>query len=155
VIVMDVVFVPAGGGEVLAVPVPMRILEDGSNTAHRIGFIEARLPPGSGKPPQHIHREHSETFYVVSGTVRFTSADKDVDVAAGGLVTAPVGAPHTFSNPDPDEWATFICTVAPDLYIGYFREIADLQAQCETVDENAILEVMARYATEPYRPTGR
>ena len=149
---MDVVMVPAGGGEVLAGPNRIRILEDGSNTGHRIGFIEARLPPGIPGPPQHIHREHSETFYVVSGTMRFTSADQSVDVAAGGLVTAPVGAPHTFSNPDPDEWATFICTVAPDLYIGYFRDATALRAEHGGVDEKALLKVMARYATEPYRP---
>jgi mannose-6-phosphate isomerase-like protein (cupin superfamily) len=73
---MDVVLVPADGGEVLAGPNRIRILEDGSNTGHRIGFIEACLPPGIGGPPQHIHREHSETFSVVSGMMRFTSADQ-------------------------------------------------------------------------------
>ncbi|HKG51103.1 MAG TPA: cupin domain-containing protein [Actinomycetales bacterium] len=150
---MDVVLVSDGGGEVLAGPNRIRILEDGSNTGHRIGFLEARLPPGSGGPPQHIHRAHSETFYVVSGTMRFASADTDVDVSAGGLVTAPVGAPHTFSNPDPDEWAIFICTVAPDLYIGYFREMTALAARDGRVDEDAALAVMARYATDPYHPT--
>jgi mannose-6-phosphate isomerase-like protein (cupin superfamily) len=148
---MDVVLVPAGGGEVLAGPNRIRILEDGSNTGHQVGIIEARLSPGLGGPPQHIHRQHMETFYVVSGTMRFTSAGAHVDVAAGGMVTAPVGAPHTFSNPDPDEWATFMCVLAPDLYLGYFREMATLGAGSGHVNEKAQLEVMARYATEPYR----
>jgi mannose-6-phosphate isomerase-like protein (cupin superfamily) len=152
---MDVVVVPVDAGEVLAGPNGIRILEDGSNTDHRIGFIEARLPPGVDGPPQHIHREHSETFYVVSGTMRFTSADRSVDVDAGGLVTAPIGAPHTFSNPDPHEWATFVCAVAPDLYVGYFRDVTAVQAEPGGVDAEAVLELMARYATEPYRPPGR
>jgi hypothetical protein len=55
------------------------------------------------------------------------------------------------------EWAAFICTVAPDLYIGYFRELSALIAQrgsLDQVEENAILEVMARYSTEPYLPSG-
>jgi mannose-6-phosphate isomerase-like protein (cupin superfamily) len=151
---MDVVLVPAGGGEVLAGPNGIRILEDGSNTGHRVGIIEARLPPGSGGPPQHIHRQHTESFYVVSGTMRFTSADEHVDVPAGGMVTAPVGAPHTFSNPDADEWAIFVCTMAPDLYIDYFRELTALGARRGGVEEKAHLEVMARYATEPYRRPG-
>jgi hypothetical protein len=60
---MAVVHVAANEGEVLAGPKGIRILEDGSNTGHRIGFLEARLPPGIDGPPQHIHREHSETFY--------------------------------------------------------------------------------------------
>jgi hypothetical protein len=71
------------------------------------------------------------------------------------VVTAPVGVPHTFSNADPAEWAAFICMVAPDLYIGYFRDLSDLIAQhgsLEGVDQSAILEVMARYATAPYVP---
>ena len=152
---MDVVVVPADAGEVLAGPNRIRILEDGSNVEHRIGFIEARLPPGVDGPPQHIHREHSETFYVVSGTMRFTSADQSVDVDAGGLVTAPIGAPHTFSNPDPHEWAAFICTVAPDLYVGYFRDVTALQAEPGGVDATALLQLMARYAPEPYRPPAR
>jgi mannose-6-phosphate isomerase-like protein (cupin superfamily) len=157
---MDVVLVPAGGGEVLPDPVRIRVLEDGSNTGHQVGVVELVCPPGSGGPPQHIHRKHSETFYVVSGTMRFTSAGEHVDVSAGGLVTAPIGVPHTFSNPDPDEWATCIGTVAPDLYIGYFRELAALAAQrggayeISEMDQNAVRELMARYATEPYRPPG-
>ena len=152
---MDVVLVPAGGGEVLAASTGMRILEDGSHTGHRVGLMVDRLPPGGGGPPQHIHRKHSETFYVLSGTMRFTSAEEHVDVRAGGVVTAPIGIPHTFSNPNPAEWAAFSCTVAPDLYIGYFRELSALIAQSgslDQVDENAILEVMARYSTEPYLP---
>ena len=153
---MDIILVPAGGGEVLDSRRGMRILEDGSKVGHRIGVMADRLPPGSGGPPQHFHRQHSVTFYVLSGTMRFTSADEHVDVSAGGLVTAPIGVPHTFSNPDPAEWAAFTCTVAPDLYIGYFRELSALQAQSRAgeVDENAILEVMARYATDPYLPPG-
>jgi hypothetical protein len=48
---MDVVLVPAGAGEVLAGPSGMRILEDGSNTGHRIGVMEDRLPPGLRHAP--------------------------------------------------------------------------------------------------------
>lgn len=154
---MNVILVPEGGGEVLDSQTGMRILEDGSNTGHRIGVMVDSLPPGSGGPPQHIHRKHSETFYVVSGTMRFTTGSEHVDVSPGGLVTAPIGVPHTFSNPDPDEWATFTCTVAPDLYIGYFRELAALRSQpgdAGEVSENTFLEVMAHYATEPYTVPG-
>ncbi|MEU8262486.1 cupin domain-containing protein [Micromonospora sp. NPDC048999] len=120
------------------------------------GHVDS-LPPGSDGPPQHIHRKHTETFYVVSGTVRLTSGSEHVDVSPGGLVTAPIGVPHTFSNPDPDQWATFACTVAPDLYIGYFRDLAALRAEsggADKVSPNTDLQIMARYATEPYTPPG-
>ena len=96
---MDVILVPESAGEVLDSRSGVRILEDGSNTEHRIGVMVDSLPPGSGGPPQHIHRKHSETFYVVSWTMRFTSGSEHVDVSPRGLVTAPIGVPHTFSNP--------------------------------------------------------
>jgi mannose-6-phosphate isomerase-like protein (cupin superfamily) len=133
-------------------PVTVRVLEDGSHTGHRAGLIEGSLPPGSGGPPQHIHREHDEMFFVVSGTVRFISGDEHLDVPAGGLVTAPIGTPHTFGNPDPSQPATMLCTVTPDRYVNYFRELGALAAGGEVPSPNLILEVMSRYATEPYRP---
>jgi mannose-6-phosphate isomerase-like protein (cupin superfamily) len=133
-------------------PVTVRVLEDGSHTGHRAGLIEGSLPPGSGGPPQHIHREHDEMFFVVSGTVRFISGDEHLDVPAGGLVTTPIGTPHTFSNPDPSQPATMLCTVTPDRYVNYFRELGALAAGGEVPSPNLILEVMSRYATEPYRP---
>ncbi len=109
------------------------------------------LPPGTDGPQQHIHRQHTETFYVVSGTVRFTCAAEYIDVTTGGMLTAPIGVPH-LSNPDPDVSATFMCTVAPDLYIAYFRDLAAL-TQSGDADEQTHLDLMARYATEPYTPS--
>jgi len=130
----------------------IRILEDGSHTGHRVGLIEVSLPPGSHGPPQHIHREHDETFFVVSGTVRFISAAEHLDVPAGELVTAPIGTPHTFANPEPSQSATMLCTVSPDRYVSYFRELGALARRGEETSPSAILEVMSHYATEPYRP---
>src|SRR5215469_9861996 len=133
-------------------PVTVRILEDGSHTGHRAGLIEGSLLPGSGGPPQHIHREHDEMFFVVSGTVRFTSGDQNLDVPAGELVTVPIGTPHTFANSDPSRPATMLCTVTPDRYVNYFRELGALAARGDQASSTAILEVMSHYATELYRP---
>jgi hypothetical protein len=36
--------------------------------------------------------------------------------------------------------------VAPDLYIGHFREVTALQAEHGGVDETTLLKVTARYA---------
>ena len=59
----------------LSGPVRMRILEDGSTTAHRLGMGEITIAPHTAGPPQHRHGQHDEGFYVVSGTVRFTVGD--------------------------------------------------------------------------------
>lgn len=134
----------AGGG-----PIRCRIIEDGSNTQRRLGLIEAIVPPGPGGPPQHIHREHDEVFIVTQGKLRFSSGADAVDVATGACVTVPAGTAHTFSNPF-DEPATFICTLTPDLYVEYFRDLTQLFAgNSGQLDPADIVRTMAKYATEP------
>jgi hypothetical protein len=41
-----------------------RILEDGSQTQHRLCVIESALPPHSDGPVFHFHEMHDEGFYV-------------------------------------------------------------------------------------------
>jgi mannose-6-phosphate isomerase-like protein (cupin superfamily) len=112
-----------GDGEVaLSGPLSLRILEDGGTTAHRLGVAEIVIAPHTDGPPQHRHGEHDEGFYVVAGTVRFTSGDTWFDAPARTLVMVPPGAPHSFANPG-GEPAVMLNTFTPDLYIGYFREL--------------------------------
>lgn len=130
-----------------------RVLEDGQGVDGRIGVIECLMPPAWSGPPQHIHRQHDETFYVLTGTVRFTTGTESMDALAGSLVTAPMGDAHTFANPDRDAPASLVCTVTPERYIGYFRELRDLTPGPDgQLEPRQVLEVMSRYATEPYRP---
>jgi uncharacterized cupin superfamily protein len=64
-----------------------------------------------GRAPQHIHREHDESFYVLTGTVRFTSGRDETLATPDALVTAPIGVPHTFANADDQTPASLLCTV--------------------------------------------
>ena len=151
---MTVSLTSPGQGESFASgPVRFRILEDGDSVDGRFGVAECVLGPGWPGPPQHVHHQHDETFFVVSGSVLFTSGAGDLLAEAGSLVTAPIGDPHTFGNPDRDAPATVLCTVTPERYLDYFRDLAGLRPGPDGVLVPAeVLEVMARYATEPYRP---
>lgn len=126
----------------------MKILEDGSNTEHRLGVGEITIEAHTEGPQQHRHAQHDEGFYVVSGRARFTVGADVYDAGPGTWVLIPPGAPHTFANVS-DEPAVILNTFTPDLYVQYFR---DMRAFIEsgapmTKDDNA--EIMARYATEP------
>jgi pimeloyl-ACP methyl ester carboxylesterase/quercetin dioxygenase-like cupin family protein len=132
----------------LSGPILMRILEDGTTTGHRLGVGEITIAPHTDGPPQHRHARHDEGFYVVSGTARFTVGRESHDVGAGTLVMVPPGAPHTFANPG-DEPAVLLNTFTPDLYVQYFRDLRDLVAAGRPMTDEAVIEVMARYATEP------
>jgi mannose-6-phosphate isomerase-like protein (cupin superfamily) len=140
---------PEAGEPTLSGPASVRIIEDGSTTSGRLGMAEIVVAPHAAGPPQHRHRQHDEGFYVVSGTVRFTSGEKSFDAPPRTLVMVPPGAPHTFANPG-DEPAIMLNTFTPDLYVQYFRDLRDLAAaEGQPPSPPQIAEVMARYATEP------
>lgn len=145
----DVSIVGPQGGEAIQLgPTRMRILEDGATTSHRLGIGEITLAPHTEGPPQHRHARHDEGFYVVSGMARFTVGETDYDAPAGTLVMIPPGAPHTFANPT-DDTTVVLNTFTPDLYVQYFRDLRDMIAGGQVLDADAVIDVMARYATEP------
>lgn len=137
---------PSGGG-----PIRCRIIEDGSRTQHRLGLVESIVPPSPGGPPQHLHRKHDETFIVTAGRLVFTSGTDTFDVDTGSCVVVPAGTPHTFTNPF-DEPATFICTLTPDLYVEYFRDLSKLPVdEHGHLDPADIARTMTAYDTEVIR----
>jgi mannose-6-phosphate isomerase-like protein (cupin superfamily) len=142
-----------GDGERAGVgPIRYRILEDGSHTGHRLGLLEATLPPGPASPPQHVHHEHDEVFIVTAGKVRFTTGDEHVDAEAGTVVVVPIDVPHTFSNPF-EQTAVFIATLTPDQYVQYFRDISQLPLNEQGLLNPAdVARAMSHYATEVVRP---
>jgi mannose-6-phosphate isomerase-like protein (cupin superfamily) len=138
---------PQDGEVVLPGPVQVRMIEDGSGTAHRLAVAVLTVPPGTDGPPPHWHQKHDETFYVIAGVARFNVGETQHDAPAGTFVSVPIGAEHTFANPG-NEPAIILNTFTPDLYVGYFRDLGKLAASGEMTPE-AILRVMARYWTYP------
>jgi quercetin dioxygenase-like cupin family protein len=147
----SIAVVRPGEGELLrAGPVVHRVLEDGGVTAGRLGVVECRMPAGWSGPPQHVHRAHDETFFVLSGRVRFTTGAESHVLGAGGMFAAGIGTPHTFGNADADEPAALLLNVTPERYVGYFRDLQRLRPGSDgLLDPAEIVELMARYATVP------
>lgn len=143
----NVSFVAPDAGEVIDLGgARIRVLEDGSTTAHRLGIGEITLAPHTEGPPQHRHALHDEGFYVVSGTARFTVGESEYDAPAGTLAMIPPGAPHTFANPG-DEPVVMINTFTPDLYVRYFQDLRDTVAAGRGMTPQVVGEVMGRYGT--------
>ncbi|MEV0293699.1 cupin domain-containing protein [Nocardia sp. NPDC050710] len=137
---------PDEGETIMLGATRMRVLEDGSNTGHRLGVAESVLAPYTPGPPQHRHAQHDEGFYIISGTVRFTVGDTDYDATAGTLVMVPPGAPHTFANIT-SQPAVMLSTFTPDLYVQYFRDLQDMIADGRELAPQVNMDVMSRYAT--------
>src|SRR5262249_59134702 len=77
----------------------LRIPENGGPPGHGMGVRGGPLPPRTGGPPEHVHRQHDETFFVVSGSPTFTSGGNTITAQPRTLVAVPAGTPHTFANP--------------------------------------------------------
>lgn len=64
------------------------------------GLIATESLHGAGElgAPPHVHRAHTDCFYVVSGALRLGIGDGERRLAAGGLVAIPPGVVHAFDN---------------------------------------------------------
>jgi quercetin dioxygenase-like cupin family protein len=60
----------------------------------------SRYAPGERGPDLHVHREHTDAFYVLEGELTFALGPgaERVAVAAGGFVAVPPNIAHTFAN---------------------------------------------------------
>jgi mannose-6-phosphate isomerase-like protein (cupin superfamily) len=87
-----------------------------------------RYVQGERGPELHVHHEHSDAFYVLSGTLSFklgADGEHDVVAPAGSVVVAPPDVPHAFRNDGPDE-VTFLNIHTPDTgFAKYMHALRD------------------------------
>jgi len=90
--------IPPGGGEVVG-DSPERRVEILSD-ADALNATWSRFAPGREGADLHVHRRHSDLFYVLEGilSVRLGIEDDVVDVPAGTLVRVPPMVVHGFRN---------------------------------------------------------
>src|SRR5262245_21409943 len=75
-----------------------------------------RYPAHEDGPERHIHKTHTDAFYVLSGEVTFRIGPDETNIVrgtAGTFVAAPPGVVHTFANESSDE-VTFLNIHAPN-----------------------------------------
>ena len=60
----------------------------------------SRYAPGEKGPDLHVHREHTDAFYVLDGELTFEvgTAPETVRVGPGGFVAVPPHVAHAFRN---------------------------------------------------------
>jgi len=75
----------------------------------------SRYAAGEQGPDLHVHREHTDAFYVLDGELTFTVGPgaERIRVPAGGFVAVPPHVVHTFANEGTAE-ARYLNLHAPD-----------------------------------------
>jgi quercetin dioxygenase-like cupin family protein len=87
----------------------------------------SRYAAGERGPDLHVHREHTDAFYVLEGEITFAvgPAGDPVRVGPGGFVAVPPNVAHGFSN-ESDAEACWLNFHAPDAgFAGYLRDARD------------------------------
>ena len=121
----DGIVLPPGGGK--AIPVlgnPWIIKASREDTGGSLAVIEGEFRPTSGAPA-HVHRQHEETFYVLSGEFLFHLGTQQVSASAGTFVFVPRDVPHAFENVGKGP-GRILSILTPGGYEQFFEELAQL-----------------------------
>jgi len=87
-------------------------LATGATTAGRFGLYRWDMGPEPGGASAHFHRTISESFFVLSGTVRLFDGKDWVDSRPGDFAYVPEGGLHGFRN-ESGEPASLLILFAP------------------------------------------
>ena len=91
-----------------------------------LSVLEVSVPPGMEVAP-HLHRAHSDAFYVLEGELEFIVGEEVVRAEAGAYVLSPPGVVHGFRNTGPVP-ARVLNLHAPGGFAEYLHELAELRA---------------------------
>ena len=112
-------------------------LATGATTNGQFGLYRWEMGPGPGGPDPHFHRSISESFYVLSGTVKIFDGTSWLDTRPGDWVHVPEGGVHGFRN-ESGEPASMLLHFAPGApREGYFEGLPELGSMSD--EERAAL----------------
>jgi mannose-6-phosphate isomerase-like protein (cupin superfamily) len=101
-------------------------LATGASTHGQFGLYGWDMAGPPSGPDPHFHRSISETFFILSGTVRLYDGRRWIDATAGDFLYVPEGGVHAFRN-ESGEPASMLLLFAPGApREGYFEGLAGL-----------------------------
>jgi quercetin dioxygenase-like cupin family protein len=123
--VSEPIFIPPGGGEVIG-DAPHRRVEIVSDD-ETLNATWSRWGPHRVGADLHVHRHHSDLFYVLEGelTVRLGVEDEPVVVPAGTLALVPPLVVHGFRNASDDDVAYLNFHAPGRRFADYLRALRD------------------------------
>ena len=143
-----------GGGESLSFLGDSLLLlkTPGDEADGAVAFYEYIAAPSAQGSPQHVHRGHDETFYVVEGNLEFTLGAATVAADPGSFLLVPRGQPHGFRNAGQSK-GRIVGTFNSARFAQYFRELAQIIERTGAApDLRDWTKLYSRYDTSFYDP---
>jgi mannose-6-phosphate isomerase-like protein (cupin superfamily) len=88
----------ATSGPTVAQGTAYHYLSTTASTGGEYGLYRVDMGPESAGPSTHFHRSMSESFFILSGTMRLFDGRQWIDATAGDYLYVPVGGLHAFRN---------------------------------------------------------
>lgn len=106
-------------------------LATGATTNGQFGLYRWDMGAAPSGPAPHFHRSISESFYILSGTIRIYDGRSWIDTGPGDFVHVPEGGVHAFRN-ESGRPASMLLHFAPGApREGYFEGLRGLAALSE------------------------
>ena len=113
-------------------------LATADDTGREFGLYRWEMSAEPSGPGPHFHRTISESFYILSGTVRLTDGERTIDATPGDFLFVPEGGVHGFRN-ESGEPASMLLLFAPGAdREDYFETLARVAAGERMTDEERL-----------------
>ncbi|RVX37856.1 quercetin dioxygenase-like cupin family protein [Nonomuraea polychroma] len=119
---------PAGGEPDLTMGTGTRVhyLGTGGSTNGAFGLYRWEMGPKPGGAGAHFHRTMTESFYVLSGTVRLYTGETWAAGRPGDFLHVPEGGIHGFRNESGEPASMLILFTPGAPREAYFEELAEI-----------------------------
>lgn len=116
-------------------------------TGGEFGLYRWEFGPDASGPDAHFHKTISESFYILSGTVRLYDGRDWVDASTGDFLYVPEGGIHAFRN-ESGERASMLLLFTPGApREDYFETLVDIAAKRRTLTPEERVEFYLRHDT--------
>ena len=120
-------------------------LATGAATGGEFGLYRWDMTGPPSGPDPHFHRTISESFFILSGTVRLFNGERWTDARPGDFLFVPEGGIHAFRN-ESGEPASMLLLFTPGApREGYFEGLAELATSGRQLSDEERLEFFLRH----------
>lgn len=120
-------------------------LATAASTGREFGLYRYVMNEQRSGPDPHFHKTISESFFVLSGSVRLYDGARWIDATAGDFLYVPVGGIHAFRN-ESGARAEMLLLFAPGAdREEYFEGLAELAASGRQLSDEERAEFLHRH----------
>lgn len=124
-------------------------LATGASTSGEFGLYRWDMGPQPAGPTAHFHRSISESFFVLSGSVRLYNGEGWIEATAGDFLYVPAGGVHAFRN-ESGAPASMLLLFAPGApREPYFEALAEAAAGKRQLTGDDLAQLWLEHDTYP------